>query len=627
MKKILPLLIVCLLLAGCTQKSGLSSVPSTPDNTGSALQSDGLYDESCYLASETDGAVRCYPLDTAGENRLYPMGDFLVLLREHSGGTVIEVYAGDDLHQEAFLETALPNLIQNPSIRVSDTGISYFHSENGESVLLDHQLRVIRQVSAPEGLAGVPLLSDDGKNLFYCTASDIRVLDTDTGLSRVLQEVQGATASALLDSGDVLQCQISTEAGSRTIFISTENGQLLGRLPQSAQVDTWVDSFYASFLDASGWGAMEIHSYGWSETQLWMMDLPTDESFLDFLPRQGSALSWAYRQDNLEISLYDLSTGTRTSILQLPQYITPLQAVSGQNGGIYLLLSGASERGDMICLWEPEKTAIEDPKSYIALYSSPDTPDIEGMRSCQDFAQALSSRIGITILVGEDAVSYQPNDYRLQQEYLTTVTQRELELLEKHLNNFPQGFLATLAENFDGMYICLVRAVSGSDQKSSLDAAAGLQFWDGGTVYIALCTAEDTERALYHELCHLMDTQIINNSNAYDTWGKFNPSDFEYDNDYIQNKSRDGSEYLTPGSEAFIDTYSMSFPKEDRARILEYAMTPGHEGLFQSSILQSKLKQICIGIREGFGLTESPEAYLWEQYLWTPLAGANAETS
>ena len=64
----------------------------------------------------------------------------------------------------------------------------------------------------------------------------------------------------------------------------------------------------------------------------------------------------------------------------------------------------------------------------------------------------------------------------------------------------------------------------------------------------------------------------------------------------------------------------MSFPKEDRARILEYAMTEGNEHYFQSKTMQSKLRQLCIGIREGFGLKKSPDTFLWEQYLQESLA-------
>ena len=64
----------------------------------------------------------------------------------------------------------------------------------------------------------------------------------------------------------------------------------------------------------------------------------------------------------------------------------------------------------------------------------------------------------------------------------------------------------------------------------------------------------------------------------------------------------------------------MSFPKEDRARIMEYAMTEGNEEYFRSTTMQSKLKLLCEGIREAFKLKKSPETFLWEQYLNTSLA-------
>ena len=49
-------------------------------------------------------------------------------------------------------------------------------------------------------------------------------------------------------------------------------------------------------------------------------------------------------------------------------------------------------------------------------------------------------------------------------------------------------------------------------------------------------------------------------------------------------------------------------------------MTPGNEHYFQSKTMQAKLMQICLGIREAFGLKKSPEVFLWEQYLKDSLA-------
>ena len=64
----------------------------------------------------------------------------------------------------------------------------------------------------------------------------------------------------------------------------------------------------------------------------------------------------------------------------------------------------------------------------------------------------------------------------------------------------------------------------------------------------------------------------------------------------------------------------MSYPKEDRARIMEYAMTSGNAILFESRTMQAKLLTLCQGIRDAFGLKKSPETFLWEQYLATSLA-------
>ena len=69
----------------------------------------------------------------------------------------------------------------------------------------------------------------------------------------------------------------------------------------------------------------------------------------------------------------------------------------------------------------------------------------------------------------------------------------------------------------------------------------------------------------------------------------------------------------------FIDYYACTFPTEDRARIMEYACMEGNAHYFQSDIMQSKLKTLCEGIRQAFGLEKAQESFLWEQYLREPL--------
>ena len=123
------------------------------------------------------------------------------------------------------------------------------------------------------------------------------------------------------------------------------------------------------------------------------------------------------------------------------------------------------------------------------------------------------------------------------------------------------------------------------------------------------------ERALYHELYHVMETRLLTDSTAFDRWDALNPKGFTYDLDYTANRSRQAEQYLQPTNRSFVDTYSMSYPKEDRARIMETAMCDGNEELFRSSTMQGKLRCLSQAIREAYGLKKSTETFRWEQYL------------
>ena len=62
----------------------------------------------------------------------------------------------------------------------------------------------------------------------------------------------------------------------------------------------------------------------------------------------------------------------------------------------------------------------------------------------------------------------------------------------------------------------------------------------------------------------------------------------------------------------------MSYPKEDQARILEYAMLPNQAALFQEPILQQKLAAMCHALRDAYDLKNTDVTLPWEQYLNTP---------
>ena len=261
--------------------------------------------------------------------------------------------------------------------------------------------------------------------------------------------------------------------------------------------------------------------------------------------------------------------------------------------------------------WETQDLETQPP-------TIPDEIDFTTLEGLQSYTTFLNWVYGVEIHIAEDVLTVTPWDYDLEPETDVAVIAENLGSLEQWLSNYPQDMLATVSEACGGLHISLVRGIYGKKGLGGIPTAAGLQYEDNGIPYIALTSSENAEYTLYHELCHILEPYIIKHSSWYDHWESMNPPDFTYDYDYIQNQYRNGSAYLQTGTRSFIDAYSMSFPTEDRARIMEYAMTPNHAFLFDSPIMQEKLTTISMAIREAFSLTDSEEVYLWEQYIQPP---------
>lgn len=619
MKRFIPLLLfVCLLMGGCSTESlplEDSTVPTVTEAT--PAQPAGTYDPFSTLEEETNGAVKVYPLYLKEVTGIYPVSDgVLVFSNWEEGKTTVTRLVGETLFPEKSFTLNEELSIGSSNLALHGNGFSYYDPEETRTVIIDSALREMRSIDAPEGLLGNPLLSPDRSTLYYCTADSIRALDLESGISRVLKEVSypQQNISAVLLNNTVLQVNIVDDDSQwRSLYLSTETGQILwedsGEMVLTSSAAHYYGSFYAGSYSTLVFGTPD------GEPRTLIPAQMDAECF--FLTESCGAVTLSHTGDSQVIlEYYDLDSGLREAALTIPTESDIHAVTEGEYGIVYFLYYDPAYDCQVLCRWDSSLMLTNDTSLYTGTHYTRENPDYDGLAACTVYAQELSEKYGIEILVYKDATAVQPVDYVLTPEYRVPVLQQELEQLDARLGNYPEGFLQTLAQRFDSIQICVVGSLTGSVETGSLDSAAGIQFWQDRTACIALATDLDTEYALYHELCHLIDTIVLNESIAYDQWDKLNPTDFAYDYDYISNANRDGSPYLQGDTRAFIDSYSMSFPKEDRARIMEYAMTEGNAYLFQSKAMQNKLRTLCEGIREAFGLEKSPETFLWEQYLY-----------
>ena len=610
MKKALCLILTCLLLSGCAAQPDTDvTAPATVQTVPAETEARRLYVPEHPLEQAAPGALRIYPLRQQAHGILAMGSNLLTLCGIDT--TVLTLLTGEDLMVSATAELSFRLDENAPSLRVGSDALSYFDPVRRETVILSDRLKDVGRIAAPEGLVGTPILSADRSTLYYCTPTAIRAWNLETGIRRCVKELsyENQELTGLHQEDTIIQCRIMKDGEVSTLFLAADTGRLLKEVPGDVALETHASGYYASVPE----GPVRLQLFGQAGEEARLLtpgDVYADCYYLESQRRVVAVTGQEI------LNCYDLETGLRCASLTLNDGYAFVSLTACEADAVYLLLKDRAGDG-LICRWDlyADASRTKDTHSYVGPRYTEDDPDSAALAQCQTEAARLSEKHGIQVLIWRDPLSIMPWDYEFEPEYLAPVLSRELSELDRRLSYYPAEILAGIREHFSDLTICLVRSIQGSTESGSLEKATGVQFFQESRAYIAIAVGQYAERALYHELYHVMETRLLTDSTALDRWDALNPAGFSYDLDYTANQSRKGDEYLQPDTRAFIDTYSMSFPKEDRARIMECAMSDGNEGLFRSNVMQAKLRCLSNAIREAYGLKKSTETFRWEQYL------------
>ena len=319
----------------------------------------------------------------------------------------------------------------------------------------------------------------------------------------------------------------------------------------------------------------------------------------------------------LLLELYDLQKGNRVAATELKD-VDFATGFTG-NGEEIWFVAGNDESNDTLCCWNPEKSAAQPAECFYPYYSE-ENPDVQGLAECAAIAQQLGEAYGITVSL--EAPEALLESYHFREEYQVPAIRMALGVLEKALAQFPEEFYTRIfrvTEN-RSFHISLVRSVMAANGEPVPDGN-GLQAWVKGDSYIVLPVGEETHSQCYHQLWHMAETYVMNRNSFLDTWETMNPEGFSYLERYPMDPEQVVESYLNGPEQAFIDAYSMTYSREDRATFFEYAIQPGNEALFESETMQLKLNTLCWSIRRAFKWEESKESFPWEQYLNQPPYG------
>ena len=169
------------------------------------------------------------------------------------------------------------------------------------------------------------------------------------------------------------------------------------------------------------------------------------------------------------------------------------------------------------------------------------------------------------------------NDFYALPSYDDELTYDSLSKTYKMLSNFNKEFYDKFYINDNnGIEIYLTDKVAPSDLNIQIKNPSAYSLVMNNTYIIALnINTNSYEKTLCHELMHtiennmhdLYNNKILKNE-PFNKWNEYNPKDFKYNNSYIE-ESNDRYTISSEKDVYFIDSYSHTYPSEDRARIFE----------------------------------------------------------
>lgn len=251
---------------------------------------------------------------------------------------------------------------------------------------------------------------------------------------------------------------------------------------------------------------------------------------------------------------------------------------------------------------------------------------------------SLESEYGIEIFTGEDAIINFPDFYAAELNDISTITDT-LEALQWVMARFPTGFFQELysEENQYGpskLCIYITSTLSPADE-TGVSFPAAYAYYDyerNSQVIVADGTQSYSLRTNFaHEIMHAIETRINNKTDyvsffGFDKWNEYLPDGFEYNYGYRDENGYDYSdlEYTAYYSEDasnvyFIDSYSKTFPLEDRARLFENLFMSENElnTVFTYENIKARAEYLCAVIRETFESVKQSDSVWWERFIYT----------
>lgn len=586
MKRFFLVLLAICLLTGCSEKK-----EKKPEKE--PVQAVGWYDQNSQLETDTAGAVRSYLLQTGKVTDVQMIGD-KVLLLEQADATKLTVMEREE--GQVIARTTLPKTAT--CLQTVHNAVAYYLPDTKEAVYLDETLQSFHKVKLPDIAEGNPVFSPDCSQIYYCAGQEIKSFDVNMGISRPVrtQPCKSQTLIGIYFGGKVLACSVVAEDDSAdTYYISAETGELLRKDNHISTLATERDRYIAFRMD----GIIQQYAYGRLDGEPANLILPENATAVPAIRSNGLLTYHVNGLGATELHFFDIESGTKTGFISLYRIGQIVDTVDDTNG-VWLLTD--TEEGQVLHYWSLNLSPVLDEHVYTMPLYTAENPDKEGLKSCKKRAEEIARPHYVNIQIWDSALRT-PDGYEVIGEYQTEAINAVLDQLEQTLANYPDRFLYKCTNGI--LRINIVRSISNGEPS--------LQFRGTTDPYIVLTVDCNVQEEFDKAMGYVVNSRVLAKSPLLDNWSDLNPEGFEY------GETTDET-YLSGEKQAFANVDAMKSVADDRAVLFFEAMRGDNAKMFQSPVMQAKLNQLCVGIRDAWNWDEKKDTYPWEQYLTTPIA-------
>ena len=626
MKKVIAFLLAALLLAGCSAdkssktptKTTLPEQTTSQETTPAPEKSAFLQQSRKVLGQENLYYIPCDELEQMSYAELYQVGRSLVFCDftfdeayENITYHIISVSL-DDGSVQAWL--TLPCSGYTSAFAKGDK-LVFVDGFFGKILIYNEKLEQERELT----LEGDELVSDwqlsrDLSRLYKLDwEQGITVVDLATGKESVLLSNVAELMLYNWDGDDMILSYIDRSAQrQRLARFSTLTHQLHPLEPSVP--GSWYkvcgDTVFANAYDqwfkhflVSGDNACYFYEQDAAVTLL------EDGRLLISDPANNGLM--LYDADGSFLSACVLE-GNGTADYVMPQWSDLL--------GGYLLCPCLDEQGPKLYYWD---TSVRVAGEDLALqpYSGEIPGGYTANKALYRRAQALSEAYGVDIRIA-DQCQLDYEEYYGYQVYDQAKLTYALDQLEVALSQYPKGFFGQLL--YGNLNSIRIEFIGGLEKKYMADDAAYTSFsafaQERGDHYLVVVDVDfATVDTYYHEFSHIIDKRLeydaaLRSEALYSdgAWMELQPEGFgySYSYDYLP-EDVDSSRY----DGWFVDYYACTFPTEDRARIMEYAMAQIYWPFEGDTPIDDKLAYYSRCIRDCFDTTGWPEKTVWEQAI------------